>query len=94
MLLDVSDGAPNDVKLASYEALTGLVGTRDVPSIISMYAERKGNNEKLLESKGRGEERLRRLKDERAELEVALKQVKCSSKNELRVFSVAANAKP
>ncbi|GAQ81356.1 hypothetical protein KFL_000780180 [Klebsormidium nitens] len=69
------DGAPSDVKLASYEALTGLVGTRDVPSIISMYAERKENNEKLLEAKGRGEERLRRLKDERAELEVALKQV-------------------
>lgn len=73
---DVSDGAPSDAKLASYETLTGLVGTRDVPAIISMYAERKENNEKLLESKGRGEERLQRLKDEKAELEVALKQVK------------------
>ena len=41
-----------------------------------MYAERKDNNEKLLESKGRAEERLRRLKDERNELEVALKQVR------------------
>lgn len=73
----VSEELP-EVDSRSYELLTVLAGTRDVPSIISMYGDRKESNLKLHTSKAKGEERVQKLREEKAVLEAALKQVSCS----------------